>query len=109
MNIKEKLETFVNSHLENSPHFLVEIEQKGTDRFPRLFLYVDGDQGIDIDSCAKITRAVTSYIEEENVIVTEYGIDVSSPGLDRPLVNHRQFLANKGRTLRVWLNEEDKK
>ncbi len=108
MELKEKIEEFLEKHLADSPHFLVEVEQKGTERFPKLSVFLDGDKGIDINTCAKVSRSLGVYIDENEIITTPYGLDVSSPGIDRPLKHHRQYVANIGRKLRVWDMEGNK-
>ena len=109
MNIRRNIEKFIENHLVDSEHFLVEVEQKGTERFPKLFIYIDGDKVVTVNDCASVAKAVNNFIEEEEVIKTEYGIDVSSPGIDRPLLKNRQYVSNIGRNVKVSLkNDVDK-
>ena len=62
MNIRKNIETFIENHLVDSDQFLVEVEQKGTERFPKLFIYIDGDNGVTINDCAKLAKAVNSFM-----------------------------------------------
>src|SRR5690606_20861389 len=69
----------------------------------KLSILVDGDNGLSIKDCAAISRHVGFHLEEENAIETAYNIEVSSPGIDFPLVLDRQFIKNIGREVLVKL------
>lgn len=105
MNIKEQIIDYLEDLLEDSAYFLVDVDLKGTERFPKLFIYIDGDDGISIGKCTEISRGIYQFIEEEEIITTEYGIDVSSPGIDRPISFDRQYKKNIGKKLRITTSE----
>ena len=71
----------------------------------RLEVLVDGDSGIGIQECAEISRYLGFQLEEEDAISHAYRLEVSSPGIDAPLVSVRQYPRNVGRNVRVLLNE----
>lgn len=65
-------------------------------------IYVDGDQGVTIDKCVKLNRALYKQIVEEGVCPDgEFALEVSSPGVDEPLVLERQYTKNLGRLVEV--------
>ena len=66
---------------------------------------MDGDNGVTIDDCVKLSRAVGNYLEEEEVMDTKYTLEVSSPGIDIPLSSLRQYRKNIGRRLKISLAE----
>lgn len=69
-------------------------------------VYVDGDQGVTIDKCVKLNRALYKQIVEEGVCPDgEFALEVSSPGVDEPLVLERQYSKNLGRLVEVTDNE----
>lgn len=70
-----------------------------------LSILVDTDEGITIDACARISRRLNRYFEEEDPFKFPFRLEVSSPGVDRPLVLHRQYLKNIGRNMKVVLLE----
>lgn len=80
--------------------FLVEVILKGTTQ-QKVLVLVDGDKGITIDDCAKVSRQLAAWLEEEDAIEGKYLLEVSSPGLDHPLKDKRQYYKNVGRKLRV--------
>lgn len=70
-----------------------------------LTLLVDTDKGINIDECTKISRVINRWLEETEVYNFPYIVEVSSPGLTRPLKVHRQYTKNIGRSLKVMTQD----
>ena len=56
-----------------------------------LRLYIDAEQGIDLDACEKVSRAVSAVLDETDPIPVEYTLEVSSPGMDRVLRTAAHF------------------
>ena len=96
----EKIEKFVLEQIENLPEaFLIEIKSTPGNQITVL---LDADDGITIDRCIKINRALYKYIEETELFPDgNFSLEVSSPGVDRPLDSHRQYLKNIGRQVEV--------
>ena len=70
-----------------------------------LEVLVDGDQGISIQDCAAISRHVGFQLEEDDAIAHAYRLEVSSPGIDRPLSMARQYRKNIGRKVQVSMRD----
>jgi ribosome maturation factor RimP len=68
---------------------------------PKVTVYLDGDTGISIGRCSKISRMLEAYLDESKLIGEAYRLDVSSPGVSRPLQSPRQYPQHVGRTLAV--------
>lgn len=70
-----------------------------------LEIYVDTDDGITIDACARLSRKLAEEVEMrpdlQDLLPNRFRLDVSSPGLSRPLKLERQYRKNIGRLLRV--------
>jgi ribosome maturation factor RimP len=62
-------------------------------------IFVEKDGGIDVDDCAKLSRMVEH--ELDNIITKSYALEVSSPGLDRPLRKEADFLKYKGEIAKI--------
>lgn len=93
---------FVSDIIADSPDlFVVEIRLKGDVRNQRLQVFLDGDEGVDIDKCASISRQLGARLEEHEVFDDKYFLEVSSPGLDMPLKMNRQYQKNIGRVLKI--------
>ncbi|MDY0131062.1 MAG: ribosome maturation factor RimP [Desulforegulaceae bacterium] len=70
-----------------------------------LRLYIDKDGGVTIDDCAKISRELSNLFDVKLDIPGKYSLEVSSPGLDRPLVKPEDFLRFKGKKVNIKLFE----
>lgn len=103
--IKEKIEELVDQHLKDSDLFLVDIGAAGGKAIRKITVLVDSDQGVSIDECAKLSRRLSQDLEELDLIEGKYTLDVSSPGLDQPLMLKRQYIKNIGRKVKVITNE----
>jgi ribosome maturation factor RimP len=72
-----------------------------------LRIFIDKDGGVSVENCASTSRYLSEELdkaENANLIKGEYSIEVSSPGLERPLKTKRDFERNLGRMLRVTQN-----
>lgn len=94
--------------VENPSTFLVEVVIKGNSGNQKVIVLLDGDEGISIDECSKVSRALGNLMEEEELMEGKYTLEVSSPGLDHPLKLHRQYVKNIGRNLEVETTEGQK-
>jgi ribosome maturation factor RimP len=61
------------------------------------------DGTMDVDDCAELSRAISAAFEETDPIESEYVLEVSSPGIDRPLTRRRDFEAYAGHEARLEL------
>jgi len=68
-----------------------------------LRLFIDRDEGIDLDDCEKVSRQVSGLLDVEDPIAANYNLEVSSPGLDRKLVKPEHFDRFTGCTVRIRL------
>ncbi|MDX2304534.1 MAG: ribosome maturation factor RimP [Microscillaceae bacterium] len=100
MNIEEKIKTLLANFLEEE-FFLVGLEYRDKRPKTKLLVWVDGDQGISIDTCAEISRYLSDEIENQNLITSSFVLEVSSPGVDAPLKLLRQYTKNIGRKLKI--------
>ena len=69
---------------------------------------IDRDGGVTLDDIADATRAVSRLLDETDVMGQQaYTLEVSSPGVDRPLTLPRHWRRNKGRLVKVTFHEEE--
>jgi ribosome maturation factor RimP len=68
-----------------------------------LRIYIDSAVGISVDDCARVSRRLAGVLDVEDPIRGPYDLEVSSPGLDRPLFTLAQFERFAGREVRVRL------
>lgn len=62
--------------------------------------------GVSLGECTQLNRNVSEALEGEDIIADEYIVEVSSPGLDRPLKTEKDFIRTMGRTIRFYLKEK---
>ena len=103
MDLEQTISEIVEKHLPDDSHFVVEVKigRQGPKRV--LNILIDADGGVNIDSCARVSRAVSDELEAKNLIEEAYILEVSSPGVDYPLSSRRQYQKNIGRNLNVQL------
>ena len=106
MELKDQLLEIAEKQLKDETFFIVDVIVKGSGGGKmKVLVLLDGDEGVNIDDCADLSRALGMYIETEEIIEQAYILEVSSPGLDHPLKLERQFVKNTGRRLKVQLTD----
>ncbi|MEH6577396.1 MAG: ribosome maturation factor RimP [Amphritea sp.] len=68
-----------------------------------LRIYIDSENGVDVEDCAKVSRQVSGVLDVEDPISGEYTLEVSSPGMDRPLFTLEQYKAYIGHVVQLRL------
>lgn len=68
-------------------------------------LYIDREEGVTLDDCATVSREIGTWLEVEDLIEHAYHLEVSSPGLERPLRKMKDFARFAGRKAKVKLRE----
>lgn len=68
-----------------------------------LRIFIDKDGGVSLNDCEVITRAINPILDEKDPIKENYFLEVSSPGLDRPLKKEKDFIRYAGRDVEVKL------
>jgi len=71
--------------VESMGYELVGIEYHGSEHHGVLRVYIDHENGITLDDCAKVSRQISAVIDVEDPIVVAFDLEVSSPGINRPL------------------------
>lgn len=68
-----------------------------------LRIYIDKEGGILVEDCEIVSRQVSSILDVEDPISSEYTLEVSSPGMDRPLFTLEQFASHVGQQVKIKL------
>lgn len=85
---------------------LVEIDFKPSGKRWLLRLYIDKEGGVTISDCEHVSREFGRILDVEDIIEHPYSLEVSSPGLTRPLKHWEDFQRNKGKLCRIVTNEK---
>ena len=100
--VAQKLDTLIAQACEAAGVTLVEQDMFRAGKRKTLRLYIDKPEGVTIDDCSNVSRHLSDALDlDPEIIEGAYTLEVSSPGLDRPLKSVADLLRNKGRTLRV--------
>ncbi len=68
---------------------------------PRLQVYIETPNGVTIDDCERASRQISAVLDVENPISDRYNLEVSSPGLERPLFTYAQYQQYIGKNIRL--------
>jgi ribosome maturation factor RimP len=103
--IIEQIRTLTEPLLEGTDMFIVNIKIKPTNNIK---LYLDADSGLNIAKSASVNRKLAALIEESGMFPDgDFSLEVSSPGVDEPLVSMRQYKKNVGRTVLITYHNEE--
>ncbi len=106
VGIIARVEDFIVPLLTDMDIELVDIEFRREGHGWVLRLFIDHSGGVTLENCTKVSREVSSYLEVEDPIEHAYHLEVSSPGLERPLKKERDFIRFSGRMARIKLREK---
>jgi ribosome maturation factor RimP len=101
---EQKLTELLRPAVEETGKSLLGIEYISAGNNSILRLFIDHENGIDVDDCAEVSRQVGALLDVEDPISSEYNLEVSSPGVDRPLFDIAHFQAVIGETVNIKLS-----
>ncbi|HEY7865082.1 MAG TPA: ribosome maturation factor RimP, partial [Psychromonas sp.] len=96
-SLEERITEMLAPSVEDLGYELVGIEYIRAGKHSTLRVYIDQEQGILVDDCAAVSRQVSAIMDVEDPITNEYTLEVSSPGMNRPLfkAEHYQIFAGE--------------
>ena len=101
--LEQNLQEMLQDAVEDLGCELWGIECQRVGRFMTVRLFIDKDDGVTVDDCDDISRQVSAILDVEDPIADKYNLEVSSPGLDRPLFTLLQFERYIGQDIAVHL------
>ena len=107
MALQNEIEKTVRPVLEEHGLELVELKLKHG-KNSKIQIYVWKENGVSIDLCSKVSRELSDMLDRRDLISGSYRLEVSSPGLDRPLKTRRDFERCKGEKVKVEYYSADK-
>jgi len=108
VNTIENIKTLVLMVLDQLGIELVDLSLQGSNRKKVLRIYVHEEGGVSLDRCAQVSRMISDLFDRKDIITSKYILEVSSPGLDRPLKSVRDFERNLGEKVKVIVITEEK-
>lgn len=102
-NIATEIEQLVIPIINTNDLELVDVEyvKEGGEFFLRI--YIDKEGGVSLNECELVTRELNPILDKEDPIKENYYLEVSSPGLDRPLKKDKDFVKYQGRDVEIKL------
>jgi ribosome maturation factor RimP len=100
---KQEIIRLLEPTIERLGYELTDIELKLGGRSGLLRIYIDKDDGVDIDDCEVVSQQVSAILDVEDPIPGNYTLEVSSPGLDRTLTKPGHFRRFMGEDIKVKL------
>lgn len=90
--------------IENLGYEVVEVEYVKKNDGMNLTFFIDNEDGIKIEDCERVSKEINSLLDEINPTEDQpYTLNVSSPGIDRPLKTERDFKRNEGKLISITL------
>lgn len=89
--------------------FLIDIYLRGNDRNRIIEVFVDGEKNVSAENLADLSRVINDQIEANNIIKGSYRLDVSTPGVERPLKFLKQFPKHINRKFDLLYNSGEEK
>ena len=92
---EEKLMSRLNNLLDNDIE-TINVRIFGARNQKFIEIMIESDQGVTINTCADVTKVAQNIIKLDSLVDDDYSIEVSSPGINRPLLNIRDFIKYQG-------------
>ena len=103
VTLKEKLLELLTAEVETLGYDLVELDPPAAGGSGILRIYIDQEEGVGLDDCERVSHRVSGLLDVEDPIPGQYVLEVSSPGLDRPLRKEEHFRHQIGKLAKVVL------
>lgn len=98
---EEKVRGIAKSIVDSLGYELIDVEYLAGGNRARLRLFIDKEGGVTLDDCEKASRYIGYALDVEDPMSTSYVLEVSSPGLDRPLKKPSDYERYKGRLVKI--------
>lgn len=104
-SLEQKVAVLVETAIAEQGLELVDVEYIKEGAHWYLRLYIDKEGGVDLDDCAMVSNLAGNLLDRGNLIAQSYMLEVSSPGLERPLKKDEDFSKFKGKLIAVQTRE----
>ena len=95
--LDENIKEIVSKAVKRNGFFLIELILRGTEHKRVIEVFIDGEKDISADDCAAVSREIESQLKDLLAKHPDFRLDVSSPGIDRPLKYLKQYLKHVNR------------
>lgn len=102
-NVQETISQLLEPVIERMGYELVGIEYRGNPKNSLLRIYIDKPEGVTVDDCGRVSYQVSGVLDVEDPISGRYMLEVSSPGLDRPIFKPSDYQRFAGEQIKLRL------
>lgn len=106
-SIEERIECLVKDKIESIGYDLYDVEYAKEAKNYFLRIFIDKENGIDLEDCEKVNDAISDILDEANYISEQYFLEVSSPGIERVLKKDKHLNDNIGTEVEVRMFKKD--
>ncbi len=103
MSVKHLISKIIEKELVGTDCFLVGVDTNMAETDLKYF--IDGSEGVSVQICTKLSRKISRILDEEYLDETPIRYEISSPGIDQPLIDKRQYVQHIGRDLAIIKND----
>jgi ribosome maturation factor RimP len=105
--LNTKINEFIRGIIEEQGFFLIDLVIRGSQRNKVIEIFVDGEKNVSAEDLAALSRLLGNKIDEHSLIDSSYRLDVSTPGVYRPLKFLQQFPKHLNRKFEILYLEDD--
>jgi len=102
----ENIREIAQQVAEQNNLFLIDLIVRGSESSRVIEVFIDGEINITADECALVSREISKQIDEKELLKS-YRLDVSSPGVERPLIYLKQYQKHLNRLFEIEFNVSD--
>ena len=102
---EQHIKLLVDQSLVDEALFLIDLVVNFKSSPIKVTVVLDGDKGVSVDDCALVSRNLAKLLDDEGII-ENYSLEVTTPGVDQPLKLKRQYFKNVGRFIKVQLKDK---
>lgn len=102
-NIEEKVESLLKAKIEELGYILYDVEYAKEGKNYYLRIFIDKEDGVDLNDCEKVNDGITDILDEADYIKEQYFLEVSSPGIERVLRKDWHLEQNIGKEVEIKL------
>ena len=105
--VEEKVEKLIKKKIEDLGYRLYDVEYSKEGKDYYLNIYIDKENGIDLNDCEKVNNEINPILDKEDIVKEKYFLVVSSPGIERILRKDRHLEENIGKEVNIKLFKKD--
>ena len=100
-DVESRIRNIIRAQVEEDGYELLNVEMRSEGDNSIIRIYLDRPEGINIDDCAGTSKKIAVLLDVEDPVEDKYTLEVSSPGIERPLFNEKDYIRFQGKEIRL--------